>query len=90
MPRKCAIRLGQGTLSSGGRTVCGAPAAAFNPGFLTGGRDDVLGKADALPGPLRIPDRAKTKHGLYSAETQQLMRAVRTLRRDARRVAGDL
>ena len=34
--------------------------------------------------------RAKTKHGLYSAETLQLMRAVRTLRRDARRVADDL
>ena len=34
------------TLSSGGR----ASAAGFNPGFLTGGRDDVLGKADALPG----------------------------------------
>ena len=34
--------------------------------------------------------RAKTKHGLYSAETQQLMRAVRALRRDARRVADDL
>ena len=34
--------------------------------------------------------RAKTKHGLYSAETLQLMRAVRALRRDARRVADDL
>ncbi len=34
--------------------------------------------------------RAKTKHGLYSAETLQLMQALRTLRRDARRVAGDL
>ncbi len=45
------------TLSSGGRTGRGASAAGFNPGFLTGGRDDVLGQADALPGPLRIPDR---------------------------------
>jgi hypothetical protein len=34
--------------------------------------------------------RAKTKHGLYSAETLLLLRAVRALRRDARRVADDL
>ena len=34
--------------------------------------------------------RAKTKHGLYSAETLQLMRAVRALRREPRRVADDL
>ena len=34
--------------------------------------------------------RAKTKHGLYSAEKLQLMRAVRALRREARRVADDL
>ena len=33
-------------LSSGGRVS----AAGFDPGFLTGGRDDALGKADAPPG----------------------------------------
>jgi len=30
--------------------------------------------------------RAKTKHGSYSAETLQLMRAVRALQRNAQRV----
>jgi hypothetical protein len=30
--------------------------------------------------------RAKTKHGSYSAETLQLMRAVRALQRNARRI----
>jgi hypothetical protein len=34
--------------------------------------------------------RAKTKHGLYSAETLQLMRAVRALQRHSRRRVDDL
>ena len=33
--------------------------------------------------------RAKTKHGLNSAETQRLMRAVRALQRDARRALDE-
>jgi hypothetical protein len=33
--------------------------------------------------------RAKTKHGSYSAETIQLMRAIRLLQRDARRTLGE-
>ena len=34
--------------------------------------------------------RAKTKHGLYSAETLQLMRTVRALQRHSRRVVDGL
>jgi hypothetical protein len=33
--------------------------------------------------------RANTKHGSYSAETQRLMRAIRALQRDARRVLDE-
>ena len=34
--------------------------------------------------------RAKTKHGLYAAETRAFMRVVRELDADARRVAEEL
>ena len=34
--------------------------------------------------------RANTKHGLYSAETLQLMRTVRAFQRHSRRVVDDV
>jgi hypothetical protein len=33
--------------------------------------------------------RAKTKHGMYSAETLRVMRAIRTVQREARRVLDE-
>jgi hypothetical protein len=33
--------------------------------------------------------RAKTKHGMYSAETLRVMRAITALQRDARRVLDE-
>ena len=65
---------------------CGSPAMANGRCRLHGGKSTGPRTAEGL----ERMRRAKTKHGLYSAESLQLMRAVRTLRRDARRVAGDL
>ena len=64
---------------------CRAPAMASGRCQMHGGKSTGPRTAEGL----ERMRRAKTKHGLYSAETQRLMRAVRALQRDARRALDE-
>ena len=64
---------------------CGSPAMANGRCRLHGGKSTGPRTAEGL----ERMRRAKTKHGLYSAETLQLMRAS-GLQRHSRRVVDDL
>jgi hypothetical protein len=75
-------RCGARTRSGGS---CRSPAMPNGRCRMHGGKSTGPRTAEGL----ERMRRAKTKHGLYSAETLRLMRAIRALQRDARRVLDE-
>ena len=64
---------------------CRAPAMPNGRCQMHGGKSTGPRTAEGL----ERMRRANTKHGLYSAETLRVMRAIRALRRDARRMLDE-
>ena len=67
-------------------TPCRSPAMPNGRCRMHGGRST----GPRTPEGLERMRRAKTKHGLYSAETRALMRALRELNAEARRAVEEL
>src|SRR5271157_5713943 len=80
---QCSPRCGAKTRSG---KPCGSPAMANGRCRLHGGKST----GPRTPEGLERMRRAKTKHGSYSAESLQLMRVLRRLQRDARRMLDQL
>jgi hypothetical protein len=72
-------RCGARTRSGG---TCRSPAMRNGRCRMHGGKSTGPRTAEGL----ERMRQAKTKHGLYSAETRQLLRSLRALQRSARRV----
>jgi hypothetical protein len=87
---RITLPLAQSSPRCGARTRSGS--ACKSPG-MSNGRCRLHGGLSTGP---RTPEglermrRANTKHGKYTQENQRLMRLVRALDREARRLAGEL
>ena len=75
-------RCGARTRSGG---ACQSPAMPNGRCRMHGGKSTGPRTAEGL----ERMRRAKTKHGLYSGETLRVMRAIRALQRDARRMLDE-
>ena len=64
---------------------CRAPAMRNGGCQMHGGKSTGPGRAEGM----ERMRRGKTKHGLHSAESLRLMRAIRALQRDARRTLDE-
>ncbi len=82
---RITLPLAQACPRCGARTrsgsACRSPAMPNGRCRMHGGKSTGPRTAEGL----ERMRRAKTKHGLYSTETRELMRAIRVLQRDARR-----